>query len=212
MQDVAARETMRSFVERVASEAATPGGGAVAALAGALAAALGAMVLRLTRTRATGGYDARALDAALTELEALRELLLSGVDADSASYEGVMAAFRSAHSTEEERASRAAAVERALQEATSVPLENARRGLRVLEHCAEAVERGHGQAVTDVAVGAALAHAAVVGALYNVQINLGGLTDELFVGRVRDEALDLSERAARVWAEADTAVRRRLAV
>ena len=197
-------------LDAIASVDPTPGGGSVAALAGAMAASLGTMVLRLTRAKGSGSYAGNDLDGALAELENLRAALQAGYDHDSGSYEAVMAAYHLPQATPEERVFREGAVAKALEGATRVPLETARQAAAVLARCAEAVDKGHPQAVTDAGVGAALAFAAVTGALYNVDINTSGLEDHVFVASVRHEAAVLRHRAASRWQEADAQVRRAL--
>jgi formiminotetrahydrofolate cyclodeaminase len=199
-----------SLLDAVASDEPVPGGGSVSALAGAQAAALGTMVLRLTAAKGGGDYGPGELDQALEELAGLRAALLAGFDYDAAAYQAVVTAYRLPRASDEERQARERAAEAALQGATRVPLETARQAAAVLARCAEAVSRGFSQAVTDAGVGVALAHAAVTGALYNVEMNTRDLGDRLFVASVLAEASELQAQSDAGRSAADVEVRRRL--
>src|SRR5712692_8987925 len=113
------------FVEALAAETPTPGGGSAAAFAGALAAALGEMVCRLTLRRASYAAHHKTLEESLTRLVHLRARLMENVDRDAQSYEAVLAALKLPKSTESERERRAHAIEEASKSASLVPLETA---------------------------------------------------------------------------------------
>jgi len=120
------RSLAAGFVEALAAATPTPGGGSAAALAGALGAALGEMVCRLTLRRASLAAHHRTVEQHLSRLSSLRDRLLNNVDRDARSYEAVLAAYKLPKSTETERAARGRAVEAASREAATVPLETAR--------------------------------------------------------------------------------------
>ncbi|MCZ7665485.1 MAG: cyclodeaminase/cyclohydrolase family protein [Thermoleophilia bacterium] len=202
---------LRELEVRVASADPTPGGGSVSALAGALGAALGTMVWRLTQAKGSSDLPEERLADLAVELEELAAALNENVDRDAASYEGVIAALRLPKATDGEKAARRAAIEAATRVATEVPLETARLCAQVMERCLAAARLGHAGAVTDAGVGLLMASAGVAGALYNVEINLGGLTDQTYTAAVAAEAAALRERAEGLRHEGDQLVRRRLA-
>lgn len=169
----------------------TPGGGSAAALAGAAGASLLAMVAGLPKPRASQPADVEKLKDAGVRATALASRLESLIDEDSDAYAGVVEAFRLPKSSDDEKAARSAAIQRALTSATEAPL-------TVMRHCAEAltlapaaIELGNENAATDAQVGVGLLEAALQGAAANVEINLGSLKDAAYVARVREEAARL---------------------
>jgi formiminotetrahydrofolate cyclodeaminase len=160
--------TVAAFLEELSSGAATPGGGCAAAVAGALAAGLVAMVARNTE----------GLDEIAAEADRLRGGLEELVDADAAAFEQVMAAFRLPKETEEQKAERSAAIQAAYKGAVDPPLAVCDRACQVLQLAAVAAERGNPNAVSDAGVAVLLAASALEGAALNVDINLGSIKDE----------------------------------
>lgn len=166
----------------------TPGGGSAAALAGAAGASLLAMVAGLPKPRASQPMDVEKLKDAGIRAAAVASRLESLIDEDSDAYSGVVEAFRLPKSSDDEKAARSAAIQRALTSATETPL-------TVMRHCAEAlslapaaIALGNENATTDAQVGVGLLEAALQGAAANVEINLGSLKDAEYVARVREEA------------------------
>lgn len=171
------RELAEGFVRAVASDTPTPGGGSVAALAGALAAALAEMVSRLTLRRASFSAHHPALQAALPRLSELRGRLLENVERDARSYEAVVAAMKLPKATDPEKAGRARALEEASKTAAAVPLETAELAEEVTRLLAQLRSITIPQAASDLSVAAATAEAARQGAIENVRANLPGIQD-----------------------------------
>lgn len=166
------------FLDDLAAGTPAPGGGSAAAYAGAMGAALAAMVARLTLGKKKyAGVEAQMQDV-LMQAEALRAALSRAVDEDAAAFEAVMAAFKLPKETAEQQAARDAAVEDATLKAAQVPLENARRALRVIEIAEQAARLGNANAITDAASAAAMGRAALTAAGYNVRINVASLKDK----------------------------------
>src|ERR1700693_817708 len=115
------------FLDTVAQPTATPGGGSVAALAGALGASLGEMVAGLSREKKSQGAHMEPLRDALAEFHAASRALADAIDRDAASFESVMAAYKLPQATPEEQGRREAAIQHALQGAANVPMEVARK-------------------------------------------------------------------------------------
>jgi glutamate formiminotransferase/formiminotetrahydrofolate cyclodeaminase len=166
-------EEKEDFLEEVASGKPTPGGGSAAAYVGALAAGLVSMVARLTRGKK--GYSAveEDMDQILAEAEELRFALREAVDQDTEAFNQVMAAYR----IPKEESDREDRIQAATLHAAEVPLDVARKALRVSELALIAAESGNKNAITDAGAGAALAGAALVSAGYNVRINLNSILD-----------------------------------
>jgi glutamate formiminotransferase/formiminotetrahydrofolate cyclodeaminase len=162
------------FLDEVASGRPTPGGGSAAAYTGALAAGLVAMVARLTIGKK--GYSAveEKMDQVLSEAEVLRAALREAVEQDTEAFNQVMAAYR----IPKEDPDRDNRIQAATLYAAEVPLEVARKTLRVAELALFTAESGNKNAITDAGAGAALARAALISAGYNVKINLNSITDD----------------------------------
>ncbi len=166
---------LTEFVDATAAKTPTPGGGSVAALAGALAAALAQMVAGLTAGRkkytAVDG-DARAI---LAEASQLRQDLTAAIDEDAAAFEQVMAVWRDKSLAE---TAKAKAIEQATIGAGEVPLRVARLSRDAAKLAGKMAEIGNANAVTDGAAGAIMAHAAVQAAGLNVKINAVSLQNQ----------------------------------
>jgi glutamate formiminotransferase / formiminotetrahydrofolate cyclodeaminase len=164
--------SIATFMEQVAAPTPTPGGGTVAAFAGALAASLATMVANLT----IGKKKYAAHEAELKQLKeaagTLSTRLLGLARRDSEAFEAVLRARRMPETTPETVAARERALREAELEAARVPLLTAEACLEVLKLAECAARRGNVQAVSDAGVAGLLAAAAAEGALLNVQINL----------------------------------------
>jgi glutamate formiminotransferase/formiminotetrahydrofolate cyclodeaminase len=178
------RSLAEGFVGAVAAPTATPGGGSVAALAGALAAALGEMVCGLTLKRKSFEAHYPTLEACRATLAGLREKLLANVDRDAQSFAAVMAALKLPNATEAEQATRTRAVEEAGKLATSVPLETAEFAAEIKQVLQGLLLITIPQAASDLSVALALAEATCAGALENVHVNLSSIQDRAWVARV----------------------------
>jgi formiminotetrahydrofolate cyclodeaminase len=194
--------TLASFLEELASGAATPGGGCASALSGALAAGLVAMVARNTAGNAAYADKAPAMSEIAGEADDLRSRLEELVDADAAAFEQVMAAFRLPKDTPEQRAERSRAIQDGYKAAVEPPVLVCRHALRVLELAALVAEQGSPNAVSDAGVAGLLAASALDGAALNVEINIGSIKDDGYrtahaeaIRELRDEAATLRETA-----------------
>lgn len=201
-------ERIDAFLAALASDAPTPGGGAVAGLAGAMGAALIEMVANLTLGRA--GYEevAERMGAILAEAGAARRAFLELAERDASAFEGVMAAFRMPKGTEAEKAARAEAIQRAYEAAAAVPLEIAERAVGLMELAHEVTAKGNAHAASDGLSAAVMLHAAAACAFANVEINVAGLKDPAKVEDLRSrvstfraEAEALLDAARRAFAE-----------
>ncbi|MCG3134454.1 MAG: hypothetical protein HMLKMBBP_01760 [Planctomycetes bacterium] len=166
------------FIEALASEAPTPGGGSAAALAGAQGAALVEMVCNLT----IGREKYRAAEAELTAVRAdarrLRTELHGLIRRDCAAYDGFMQAMKLPKATDAEKAARKAAMGRAAILAAEIPLETMALCAEVLRLAVAAARKGNPNAASDGAVAALMARAALRAADLNVRINLPSVQDE----------------------------------
>jgi glutamate formiminotransferase / formiminotetrahydrofolate cyclodeaminase len=184
------------FLDAVAEPTATPGGGSVAALAGALGASLGQMVASLSRKKKSQAAFVDQLSEALSQLQAASKMLSEAIDRDSASFDQVMAAYKLPKETSNEQVQRDAAIQLALQGAATVPLEVARRSAEVFELLGRLESISSPSMHSDVRVGRLMAAAGARGALENVAINLESITDQTFTSRLKSEAAAISARVA----------------
>lgn len=191
-----ASKPLQDFLTELASAEPVPGGGSVAALSGALAASLVAMVCRLTIGRK--GYESVSaeLEAILLSAESLQYQLRELMQADINAYARVMDGYKLPKATDAEKTARGHAVQDALKHASDVPL-------TVAERCADALalteivaQKGNKNAASDAGVGALMAEAGLRGAALNVSINLGAIRDEAYVN-------DRRMRVAKLIAQAD---------
>lgn len=193
-------ETENNFIVDVASDSPTPGGGAVAAQAALLGAALAEMISRITlRSEKYREVEAEVRDA-LDLLLPLRTRLNQLRTEDSASYKRVIRARRMPKDDEEKRLERNSHIEEALKGAAIVPLEVAGVAVQVLELIETLAENGSTNTLSDAATGAQLSVAAVVSARYNVLVNTAEIEDEEFTIEHRSRADDLLERAREIGA------------
>jgi len=178
------RAGIEPFIEQLAAPTAVPGGGSASAAAGAMAAGLGGMVAGMSRGKKAYLQYERELSEAIRRLAEIREELKAAIDADAASFNEVMAAFKKTKEHPEAQGE----VDAALKRATDIPLAVAERAREVRAILESLRAITNPKMASDVTVGVALAGAAVEGALANVEINLSDLKDEAFVADVRKRA------------------------
>lgn len=174
----------------------TPGGGSAAALAGALGASLFAMVAGLPKSTAESDEDKRELASAGDRCTALAAQLEALIDQDSAAYDLVVGAFRLPKGSDDEKAARSAAIQKAMIAATEAPLEVMRRCAETIATAPVILRLGNPNASSDAAVARELLAAALRGAQQNVEANLGSVKDAAYVQRVRDEVARLKATAS----------------
>lgn len=188
-------QSIGQFADLVAAATPTPGGGSVAAHSGMLAAALGQMMCRLTIGKSKFAQVQEPVQDVLRQLETLRRALTKAIADDAASFDRVMAAYQQPKGTEEENQLRTQAIQEALKGAVVVPLHTAQAAFDVLQALQALVSLGNPNALTDVAVGAQLALAAIKGAYYNVVVNLHSISDEAFNNQHHSRILEIVEKA-----------------
>ncbi|HTS12777.1 MAG TPA: glutamate formimidoyltransferase [Candidatus Limnocylindrales bacterium] len=184
------------FLDAVAEPSATPGGGSVAALAGALGASLGQMVAGLSRKKKSQAAFADALSEAVAKMGASSRELAAAIDRDAASFDSVMAAYKLPQGTSNEQKAREEAIQRALMGAAGVPLEVAQKAADIFDQLGQLEAMSSPSMKSDLRVGRLMCAAAVRGALENVAINLESITDAAFVARTRAQAESLASRVS----------------
>jgi len=204
--------TLGEVLERLGSSDPAPGGGAAAAVVGALGAALVQMTANLTigRPKLADVEDrARAIE---TRARGLRQRLAELGDADTRAFEQVSAAYKLSRHDDAHKAARSAAIQSALQVAASVPLETARICSDVLDVAEAAATILNAAVISDVLVGAVLAQAALESAALNVEINLAAMTEpstvERYAGDLDRARSGTAERLERVLAAGRSRLKR----
>ncbi len=204
------RLTLREFANELSTDSPAPGGGSVAALCGALSAALTAMVANLTVGKK--GYETaqKTLKRAALRAQELKDEYLRLVDLDTEAFTKVVEALRLPKGPDGQSREREAALEQATKEATLVPFRTLEGTLELLKLAKKAVDRGNRNSLSDAAVAALVARTAAEGAYYNVRINLPGLRDEEFKARTAREAASLRRRVLRAAGEIGRTVEKEL--
>lgn len=189
---------VEEFSQVLGSNSPAPGGGSVAALSGALGANLVSMVCNLSIGKK--GYEPfyTELTEVLKNAQTLSKSLLKRVDLDAEAFDGVMAAFKMAKETEEDKKSRKEAIQKGFKEAVQSPLGIARECLEVLKLVAKLLAKSNSNALSDLGVASQQAYAGLEGAIMNIKINMPSIQDEGFIDDTTLEITTLLEQGSRI--------------
>jgi formiminotetrahydrofolate cyclodeaminase len=189
------KQNIKMFLDEVASSSHAPGGGSVAALAGALGAALTSMVCNLTKAKQ--GYEEVQDEIAevLEKSEELRKDLTDLIDKDTDAFNEVMKALQMPKETEEQKEQRRTILQTAFKQAAEIPLETARKCVQILHVAHIVAEKGNKNSISDAAVSALMAQTGVQAAMLNVRINLSSIKDPDYVQQVTTELHELLQNA-----------------
>jgi glutamate formiminotransferase/formiminotetrahydrofolate cyclodeaminase len=176
--------SIAEFVDEVSRDTPAPGGGSIAALAGALGSALASMVVNLSIGK--GEFDSRydEMCQLAEKAQKAKDELIRAVDADTEAFNEVIAGLRMAKDTPEQIALRKNAIRTGYKSAAEVPLRTAQVCREVLDLCQAAADIGNQSVMSDAGVGALMAFAGVQGAIHNVRINLPHTKDDAFSGKM----------------------------
>lgn len=187
---------LTDFVDEVSRETPAPGGGSIAALAGALGAALSSMVANLTANkRGSDPETDKILNDAADKCHEIKNTLVKAVDDDTNAFNDYMAARRLPNKTADEKNARESAMQSGLKQAVYVPLNTAKLSYEAIEIAEVVAKSGNPNSITDVGVGAQSAYTGVLGGIYNVLINLKDIKDEKFNSDMRQTCAELKEKA-----------------
>jgi formiminotetrahydrofolate cyclodeaminase len=173
-------ETLAGFLDEVASDSPAPGGGSVSALSGALGAALGAMVCRLTVGKKKYADVKDDMQEVMADLDDTKKKLMLLIDMDTDAFNKLMMAFKLPKESDDEKAARKRAIQEATKEAINVPMKTCKLCLKVVELSKPIAEKGNVNSVTDAGCAVLMARSGFNGAAMNVRINLGGMKDTAF--------------------------------
>jgi formiminotetrahydrofolate cyclodeaminase len=198
--------TISSFLTSLSSPEPTPGGGTAAAVVAAIGTSLLMMVAGLTKTRNNADTERVALQETRAALSSLSERIMVLADQDTDAFNKVMDAYRLAKTTDEEKATRKQAIQRAMKAATETPLDTLRLTVDAMRHARVVGQYGNAAAASDVRVALELLAAAAASAAANVQINLQSVDDEAFRKAAADQIMELTNRVTEDAAAARTAL------
>ncbi len=193
--------TVTDFVEVVSSKEPVPGGGSVSALCASLGSALGEMVANLTVGKKKYVEVEADMKVIAEKLCGFKIEFLELVEKDADSYDAVMQAFKLPKETDEDKSARSAAIQSSMKGAADVPYKVAEKAYEIMPFIKDVAVRGNTNAVTDAAVAAMLARTAVIGAIYNVKINLGSIKDEAYVTEMTEKITRLQNKAVKMETE-----------
>lgn len=178
---MAQNQPLGAFLDDLASERSTPGGGGAAAISGAMGAALVSMVCNLTIGKPKYAEVEAELKEVLSASEKLRAELTKAIGDDVAVFDAVMAAYGLPKGEDDEaKAARTAKIQASLKEATDVPLECARLCAEVIKLAEVTAEKGNLNVVSDAGVAVQSAYAGLLSAALNVRVNAKSIKDREF--------------------------------
>jgi glutamate formiminotransferase/formiminotetrahydrofolate cyclodeaminase len=182
---------VNDFIDEVSRGTPAPGGGSIAALAGAIGSALASMVVNLSIGK--GEFDSRydELCQLAEQAQAAKDELIHAVDADTEAFNEVIAGMRMAKDTPEQIELRSLTIRAGYKSAAEVPLRTAQLCRQVLDMCQAAADIGNQAVMSDAGVGALMAYAGVQGAIHNVRINLPHTKDDAFIEKMKETLGDL---------------------
>ncbi len=193
------------FLNELHSNSPAPGGGSVAALNGAIAASLVGMVANLTIGKKNYVEAEAEMKDIAAKMNEVKDKFLDLVDKDANSFNGVIAAFKMAKETDEQKAARTAAIQKGYKEAIAVPLDVAKSAAELFNYIEVAFNKGNKNAESDALVAAISTRTAILSALLNVEINLAAVNDEVYVDNMRKEVAELrkiaNEREAEILSQ-----------
>jgi glutamate formiminotransferase/formiminotetrahydrofolate cyclodeaminase len=190
--------TVKEFADEVSRDTPAPGGGSIAALAGALAAGLASMVANLWQGKVESPDSEQALLRAAEEAQRVKDQLILAVDEDTNAFNAYMAARRLPANTPEEKARRDKEMQEGLKTAVSVPYQTARDSYTAMQAAWTVARHGNVSSISDAAVGAQIGYAGVRGGAWNVLINLKDIADPTFVQEMRTKCESLLQDARKL--------------
>lgn len=171
---------IEEFLDALASQAATPGGGGAAAIIGAMGAALVSMVCNLTIGKKKYAEVEAEMKDVLAKTEALRLRLTDMIEDDAKAFDAVMGAYGMAKETDADKAARDKAIQAALKQATDVPMRCCHAAREVIDLAGTAADKGNLNVISDAGVGVLAAYAALRSAALNVFTNARMINDKTF--------------------------------
>lgn len=189
-----AQTTLSDYLASLASNSATPGGGAAAGVAGAQGAALIAMVCRLTRDQN------EAVTRILAAADRARDKFMKLADEDMQCFDEVMNVYKLKASSVEEKAEKDQRVQQALKEAADVPARMIDETIPLIPLTAELIETGNRNLITDVGIAASLFDCVLASSKLNLLVNIRSINDTQFINKFDDRIASTVEMISQIRA------------
>lgn len=186
---------VNEFIDEISRESPAPGGGSIAALAGALGASLSSMVSNLTANQRGSEDVDEILNKAADQAQEIKNTLINGIDADTDAFNAYMEARRLPAKTSEEKKIKYEAEQKGLKDAVMVPMKTAQLSFEAIKVADMVIEYGNPNSITDAGVGAQIAFTGVKGGIYNVLINLKNVEDKDFVAEMKSKCKKVEQDA-----------------
>jgi formiminotetrahydrofolate cyclodeaminase len=197
--------SVSEFSTELSSSSPAPGGGSTAALAGAMACGLISMVASISIKKLEEKPENNEIIERFKDLvnnsNNTRAGFLELITDDTNAFNDIMACFKMPKNTDNEKQERKASIQSATKNAAEVPLKTADLALQALAWSRELIKIGTSNAITDTGVAGAMAYSAVMGAIWNVKINLGSIKDENYVKEMKMKIQDIMINAKTYWYE-----------
>ena len=182
---------VKDFIAKLASDTPTPGGGSVAALSGAMSAALLSMVLQISLKKKNDAEEVKKIKEIIEECNKTAKRLTLLIDEDALAFDKVMEAYKMPKKSIEEKNERKKAIQLQLKSASLVPLEVMKNVKKLFSYFDFVIMHTLKSTISDVGTALLLADTSIKSASYNVDINLKSLKDNDFKKKVRDEASEI---------------------
>jgi formiminotetrahydrofolate cyclodeaminase len=202
--------SISDFLERLSSDAPTPGGGSVAALAGALSCSLTSMVANLTYGKKKYEEYWEESKKIIEEAKELKEDFLNLFYEDMEVFTKLMATFGLPRETEEEKKKRSNAIEQATKKAIEVPLKVMEKSMRAAELALSMAKIGNLNAISDAGIAEEMALSSCRSASYNVLINLNFLQDADYSKTVEEKHKEISKKVKSLHKEGASIVSKKM--
>ena len=186
---------VRDFIDEVSRETPAPGGGSIAALAGALGAALSSMVSNLSANKRQSENVDKILNEASEKIQKIKNDLIGMIDADTNAFNAFIEAKRLPSRSADEKKIKFEAEQKGLKEAILVPLKTAELSLETIKIANTVIEYGNPNSISDAGVGANIAYVGVQGGIFNVLINLKDIQDGKFSDEMQDKCKHIKKEA-----------------
>jgi glutamate formiminotransferase/formiminotetrahydrofolate cyclodeaminase len=194
-----ADETITKFLDSVSSSSPTPGGGSIAALAGAISCSLAEMVCNLTIGKKKYSTVEKTMKTQVDKCIELRKKFLLLIDQDAEAFTIVMKAYKEKEG-----------VQKALKTATTIPLTTAQHCMTTIKNIREIAEKGNKNAITDAGTAALLMKAGFYAALLNVKINIKEINDVTFQQQIHNTIIQLEKNFENIFSETIAIVEREI--
>lgn len=182
---------IKEFVELLASQEPAPGGGAASALVGAIGVALSSMVANLTIGKEKFKDKEELMKKIIEENNRIQKDLLNLIEKDAEAFNSVTKALKMPKNTEKEKKERKESLEKALKEATQVPLEIIKKSIEALKLLEKSLGNSNPNVVSDLGVSAICLKSAIQSAWLNIKINLISIRDKDFIEKIQKETTSL---------------------